>query len=82
MREPLAHVNRARDVTAGEARLRRVAATQGMKLVKSRRRNEHAAGYVRYWLVDATTRELLTDDRGIDLTEVAAYLEQPAAPTP
>ena len=55
--------------------MRARAARRGMKLVKSRRRNTDAADFGRYWLTDATTGELITDDRGVTLADIAAFLD-------
>ena len=40
------------DEKVRENRLRRAAARQGLRLEKSRRRDERALDYGRYWLVD------------------------------
>jgi hypothetical protein len=40
-----------------ENRLRRMAERQGLRLVKSRRRDRHASGYGTYTLIDAATSD-------------------------
>ncbi len=45
-----------------ENRLRRAAGRQGLRLVKSRRRNPRAAGFGSYGLFDASTRGLVLGD--------------------
>jgi hypothetical protein len=45
-----------------ENRLRRMAARQGLQLVKSRRRDPRALDYGTYWLVDASGVEVTSGD--------------------
>jgi hypothetical protein len=45
-----------------ENRLRRMAARQGLQLLKSRRRDPRALDYGTYWLVDASGVEVATGD--------------------
>ncbi len=45
-----------------ENRLRRMAARQGLQLVKSRRRDPRALDYGTYWLVDASGVEVASGD--------------------
>jgi hypothetical protein len=45
-----------------ENRLRRMAARQGLQLVKSRRRDPRALDYGTYWLVDAAGVEVASGD--------------------
>jgi len=42
-----------------ENRLRRMAARQGFQLAKSRRRDDRALDYGRYWLYDAHTGDMV-----------------------
>lgn len=59
-----------------ENRLRRAAARQGYKLVKSRRRDPRAYDYGRYWIVDPNTNAIAAghDQFGMDLDEVEAWI--------
>lgn len=61
-----------------ENRLRRAAARQGLRLVKSRARDPRAVGYGTFMLVDVQTTGVacygLSDGYGLDLHHVAAYL--------
>ena len=45
-----------------ENRLRRMAARQGLQLLKSRRRDPRALDYGTYWLVDASGVEVASGD--------------------
>jgi hypothetical protein len=59
-----------------ENRLRRMAERQGLRLVKSRRRDRHATGYGTYKLVDETGGDADPDggDYGLDLDQVESQL--------
>lgn len=62
-----------------ENRLRRAAARQGLRLVKSARRDPRAIDYGVYWIVRETTggwrgRELQSPEQGMTLDEVEDYL--------
>lgn len=59
-----------------ENRLRRMAERQGLVMRKSRRRDPRAVDYGLYWLSDANTNTLVTDERGLNLDEIEAYLTQ------
>ena len=54
-------------------RLRRVAARQGMRISKSRRRDPRALDYGRYW-ISGENRALLTSEYGVTLDEVEEFL--------
>lgn len=56
-----------------ENRLRRMAARQGYRLVKSRRRDPQAWDYGTYFLADAQTSGLATDQHA-SLDDVEAFL--------
>ena len=56
-----------------ENRLRRAAGRQGLRLVKSRRRDPRAYDYGRYWL-QGENRALLTSEYGVTLDEVEKFL--------
>lgn len=61
-----------------ENRLRRMAGRQGLKLVKSRRRDERAVDFGGYMLVDEQTKEAVLGSGFFlyqsDITEVECYL--------
>lgn len=59
-----------------ENRLRRAAARQGYKLVKSARRDPMALDYNRWWIEDVTDRGRPTvgDAGGMELDDVEAWL--------
>jgi hypothetical protein len=61
-----------------ENQLRRVAERQGLKLVKSRRRDPRAIGYGGYMIVDARTNAAVWGEidsaRSLDLDAVESYL--------
>jgi hypothetical protein len=59
-----------------ENRLRRAAQRQGLRLVKSRRRDWRAADYGSYWLVQVARPKALIGDRNIGMTlhGVASFL--------
>lgn len=60
-----------------ENRLRRAAKRQGLRLVKSRRRDPRALDYGRYWLLDSRNRLLSGNpyrDHSATLDEVEKYL--------
>ena len=60
-----------------EARLRRAAVRQGLKLQKSRRRDPRALDYGRYWLTDLqTNRGVAGDMNGCTLDEIERVLNQ------
>jgi hypothetical protein len=63
-----------RSEKAREKRLRRLAASQGYRLDKSRRQDWRAADCGAYWLVCAETDILATWEAGISLDEVEAWL--------
>jgi hypothetical protein len=58
---------------ARENRLRRAAKRQGLRLVKSRRRDPLAVGYGLYWVV-ATDGDALLPDQAMNLDAVEAHL--------
>lgn len=51
-----------------------MAARQGLILNKSRRRDPRAYDFGVYWLVDARTNGLVTQDSGSSLDDIEAYL--------
>ncbi|MCU1616787.1 MAG: hypothetical protein JWO98_4327 [Frankiales bacterium] len=55
-------------------RLRRMAHRQGLKLVRSRRRDPRALDYGLYWLTDVRTEAPVTPEGGVDLDEVERFL--------
>jgi hypothetical protein len=59
-----------------ENRLRRMAERQGLKVIKSRRRDPHAIGYGTYWIVDPTINGTVAGDSnvGLSLAEVEDHL--------
>lgn len=65
-----------------EARLRRMAARQGLALCKSRRRNPYACDYGTYGLYDVSMNGLVAsggevfNGYGLDLDEVEEWLRQ------
>lgn len=63
-----------------ENRLRRMAERQGLRLVKSRRRDPRALGYGTYMLVDANTKVIvasgLSDGYGLDLDTIEEELTE------
>ena len=62
-----------------ELRLRRMAARQGLRLEKSRRRDPRAMDFGRYMLVDTFTNTIVAGElntpRALDLDDVEAYLK-------
>jgi len=56
-----------------ENRLRRAAVRQGLRLVKSRRRDPRASDYGRYWL-QGEHRALVSSEYGVTLDEVEEFL--------
>lgn len=56
-----------------ENRLRRMADRQGLRLVKSRRRDPRALEYGRFWLFDRRKR-VAGGELGTSLEEIEAYL--------
>jgi hypothetical protein len=65
-----------RELRTLEARCRRAAQRQGLRLDKSRRRDPRAVDYGTYWLVDAETTGVVEggSNFGIGLDEVADFL--------
>ncbi len=65
-----------------ENRLRRMAQRQGLRLIKSRRRDPNALQYGTYGLVDVQTNGLATyggavsEGYGLDLTEIEAHMRK------
>jgi hypothetical protein len=57
-----------------ENRLRRMAQRQGMRLIKSKRRDPRALDYGRYWLVLADINGVVTPEHGISLDEIEEHL--------
>lgn len=64
-----------------ENRLRRAAARQGYRLVKSRRRDSRAIDYGVYWIAreeapggDWRSRTLVSSEQGMNLDEVETFL--------
>jgi hypothetical protein len=68
---------------SADARLRRMAADRGCRLVKSRRRNPEASDYGRYGLLDAETGEKLFGYRRSRVSatadEIEGFLRESAA---
>jgi hypothetical protein len=63
------------DEKVRENRLRRVAARRGIRLVKSRRRDERALDFGRYWLIDNRSGTALAGgDWGTGLDEIEEVL--------
>jgi hypothetical protein len=63
------------DEKVRENRARRAAQRQGMRLIKSRRRDPRALDYGQFWLVDAYTNGAVTSGQfGISLDEVEEFL--------
>lgn len=68
------------DVKVRESRLRRMAERQGLRLAKSRCRDESTAGFGTYMLADAATNAVvlmewdLPGGYGLDLDAVEQYL--------
>lgn len=61
-----------------ENRIRRAAARQGLRLVKSRRRDPRAYDYQKYWLFDSQSGNVdYGDQTGFCLADVEAYLNRP-----
>ena len=67
-----------KEVKVRENRLRRAAERQGLRLVKSRRRDPRAFDYGKYMLVDVQTsgvvHGLVAGHIGADLDDIEAYL--------
>jgi hypothetical protein len=59
-----------------ENRLRQMAARQGLRVEKSRRRDPRALDYGVFWLIEDRTNVLVCGDLdlGTDLDEIEAYL--------
>jgi hypothetical protein len=63
-----------------ENRLRRVGARRGIRLAKSRRRDEHALDFGRYWLIDSRSGTVIAGGQwGVSLDEVEEELSGPTA---
>jgi hypothetical protein len=66
------------DEKVRENRLRRAAERQGLKLVKSRRRDRRALGYGGFMIVDANLNVVVAGEldsgRALDLDQVERYL--------
>ena len=66
------------DEKVQENRVRRMAERQGLKLVKSRRRDPRALGFGKYMLVDAHTNAVVAGEidssKALDLDQVETYL--------
>ena len=63
------------DEKVRENRARRAAQRQGMRLIKSRRRDPRALDYGQFWLVDIYTNGAVTSGQfGISLDEVEEFL--------
>jgi hypothetical protein len=60
---------------AREARLRRLAARQGLRLQKSRSRTPEHHHWQQYWLVDAERNLLMSPEVGLNLEEVERWLQ-------
>ena len=60
-----------------EHRLRRMAARQGLRLSKSRRRDERAIDFGKYFLFDARANFLVSSEYGMSLDNVEAWLTDP-----
>ena len=57
-----------------ENRLRRAAGRQGLRLVKSRRRDPRSQEYQRYWMVSARLGVVYGSQYGVYVEDIAAYL--------
>ena len=57
-----------------ENRLRRAAGRQGLRLVKSRRRDPRSLEYQHYWLVSARLGVVCGGQYGVYVEDIAAYL--------
>lgn len=57
-----------------ENRLRRMAHRQGYALKKSGRRDPRATDYGKYWITDPNTNTMVTDEKGMSLDEIEAWL--------
>ena len=57
-----------------ENRLRRAAERQGLRLVKSRRRDPRALDYGGYWLIDRSHLIVCGGDNGASLDEIEEVL--------
>lgn len=69
-----------------ENRLRRVADRQGLRLMKSRRRDPHATDFGTYMLVNVQTGGVdaadwgsFTKEYGLDLDDIEEWLSEPPA---
>jgi hypothetical protein len=69
-----------REDRAHEARLRRLAERQGLRLTKSRRRDPQFYDFGVFWVSDPYTNSLLSSEYGMNIDEVEAYLEAASAP--
>jgi hypothetical protein len=72
------------DEKVRENRLRRAAERQGLKLVKSRRRDPRALGYGGYMIIDpdlnAVVAGELDSSQALDLDQVEAWLDGDVEP--
>jgi hypothetical protein len=58
-----------------ENRLRRMAQRQGLRLIKSKRRDPRAIDYGQYWLADISTNGAVAGGQfGVSLDEVEEFL--------
>ncbi len=55
-------------------KLRRMADRQGLKLVKSKRRDPLAVDYNLFWLVDKKTNNYILSSEGMTLPDIERYL--------
>jgi hypothetical protein len=63
------------DEKVRENKARRMARRQGLRLIKSRRRDPYALDYGHYWLADISTNLLLIGGEwGVSLDEIEAWL--------
>jgi hypothetical protein len=65
-----------------ENRLRRMAARQGLKLTRSRRRDPRALDYGLYWLTDTRTNALVSPEAGLDIDATERFLTTDRTTTP
>ncbi|MBV8949798.1 MAG: hypothetical protein JOZ99_02905 [Actinobacteria bacterium] len=73
----MATLDQSGEDKARESRLRRRAQRQGLKLVKSHRRDPRAADYGGYWIIDPERNFLLAGDTntGMELDGVEEWLD-------
>jgi hypothetical protein len=65
-----------------ENRLRRMADRQGLKLLRSRRRDPRALDYGLYWLTDVRTGAPVTPEGGVGMDAIEAHLTGEGLPPP